>query len=190
MVKRAATKSPATKSAATSGDASAKTEKGKEKGELVKQPGSNLLADPFTRMGIGEWFDRWPELFARRWPESLHGIPFVDDGFRMEQFVEADGTVVVRGELPGLDADNDVTITLADDRLTIKAEREERSEEKDNGHFRSEFHYGSLERSVRVPAGARADDVTATYADGILEVRVPVDDDVSSVTTVPVVKKD
>ncbi len=145
--------------------------------------------DPFARIGLGEWFERWPELFARRWPESFHDMPFVDEGFRMEQFVEDDGTIVVRGELPGLDPDHDVTITLDDDRLVIAGEREERHEDQHNGGYRSEFRYGSFKRSVRLPAGAKTDEVMATYTDGILEVRVPVDREMPAVTTVPIAKK-
>jgi HSP20 family protein len=147
------------------------------------------LPDPFGRLGLTDWFDRWPDLFARRWPESFHGLPFVEEGFRMEQFVEDDGTIVVRGELPGLDPDEDVTITLDDDRLTIAGSREERHEDKSNGGYRSEFRYGSFERSVRMPAGAKTDEVTATYVDGILEVRVPVDTETPEVTRIPIAKK-
>ncbi|HEY5664351.1 MAG TPA: Hsp20/alpha crystallin family protein [Ilumatobacter sp.] len=148
-----------------------------------------VLADPFSRIGLSEWFDRWPELFARRWPEAFHGMPFIDDGFRMEQFVEDDGTVVVRGELPGLDPDRDVEITVDADRMTISASRQETHEDKHDHTYRSEFRYGSFERSVRLPVGARADAITATYVDGILEVRVPVDTAAPSVTTVPIAKK-
>ncbi len=150
---------------------------------------TTALPDPFSRIGLTDWFDRWPELFARRWPESFHGLPFVDDGFRMEQFVEDDGTIVVRGELPGLDPDNDVTITLDADHLTIAGEREDRREETKNGGYRSEFRYGSFERTIRLPAGAKTDDVVATYTDGILEVRVPVDTETPAVTTIPIAKR-
>jgi HSP20 family protein len=149
----------------------------------------SALPDPFSRIGLSEWFDRWPDLFARRWPESFSGIPFFDEGFRMEQFVEDDGTIVVRGELPGLDPDQDVTITIDDDRLTVAGEREEHHEDKHNGGYRSEFRYGSFERTVRLPAGAKTDEVTAVYTDGILEVRVPVDTEAPEVTTIPIAKK-
>lgn len=157
--------------------------------ETVPATTPTILPDPFPRLGLSDWFDRWPDLFARRWPESFHGIPFVDEGFRMEQFVEDDGTIVVRGELPGLDPDEDVTITLDDDRLTIAGEREERREDKKNGGFRSEFRYGSFERTVRLPVGAKADQVEATYVDGILEVRIPVDTEVPEATKIPISKK-
>ena len=51
--------------------------------------------------------------------------------------------------------------------------REERTEDKRPEGYRSEFHYGSLTRSIRLPEGATEADVKATYKDGILEVRVP-----------------
>ena len=54
--------------------------------------------------------------------------------------------------------------------LTIRAER--REEKKEGG--RSEFRYGSFTRSVTLPPGADENDVTATYTNGILEVRVAI----------------
>ncbi|EKT76412.1 putative small heat shock protein, partial [Rhodococcus opacus M213] len=39
---------------------------------------------------------------------------------------------------------------------------------------RSEFHYGSFYRSMPLPAGAKEDDIAASYTDGILTVTMPV----------------
>ena len=58
--------------------------------------------------------------------------------------------------------------------MRIKAHREERQEEKEKGGYRTEFRYGSFSRTLRLPEGATADDVKATYTDGVLEVRVPI----------------
>lgn len=91
---------------------------------------------------------------------------------KVEEFVE-DGTCVIRAELPGMDPDKDVDITVDDGVLHLTATREERTEEERPEGYRTEFHYGSLRRSIRLPEGASADDITATYRDGILEVRVP-----------------
>lgn len=41
-------------------------------------------------------------------------------------------------------------------------------------HPRVKFHYGSFYRSMPLPAGAKEDDIDATYTDGILTVTVPV----------------
>jgi HSP20 family protein len=48
-----------------------------------------------------------------------------------------------------------------------------RSTRKQPDGYRSEFHYGRLARSIRLPEGATEAEVTASYKDGILEVRVP-----------------
>jgi len=75
----------------------------------------------------------------------------------------------VRAELPGMDPEKDVQITVSNGILTIHAERRE---ETQNRH-RSEFRYGMLQRSVRLPANADEENVTAKYGKGILEVTVP-----------------
>lgn len=84
-----------------------------------------------------------------------------------------DGSYEVRAEIPGVDPEKDVDITVRDGLLTIKAERAEKSES--NG--RSEFSYGSFARSVTLPRGADEDAITASYDKGILTVSVPVSAD-------------
>ncbi|MFF1383369.1 Hsp20/alpha crystallin family protein [Arthrobacter sp. NPDC058288] len=91
---------------------------------------------------------------------------------RVEQFLDGN-TLVVRAEVPGLDPEKDVDVSVADGMLHIKAEREEKTEHKSKTGYRSEFRYGSFARSVSLPPGAREEDVTASYKDGVLEVRAP-----------------
>jgi HSP20 family protein len=88
---------------------------------------------------------------------------------RVEDYV-SEGQYVVRAELPGIDPEKDVEITVDDGVLTVKAER--REEKKESG--RSEFRYGSFTRSVTLPTGADEENVAASYRDGILEVRTPI----------------
>ena len=88
---------------------------------------------------------------------------------RVEDYV-SEGQYVVRAELPGIDPEKDVEITVEDGVLTVKAERQE--EKKEAG--RSEFRYGSFTRSVTLPRGADQENVAASYRDGILEVRTPI----------------
>lgn len=123
-----------------------------------------------------DWFDR---LFEWPWPRprfmpalfrSLEGAEML----RVEEFVEG-GDVVVRAEMPGIDPDKDVEITVSDHVLRIRAERREEKKTEGKGSYRSEFRYGSFARSVTLPAGASEKDVKATYRDGILEVRIPID---------------
>ena len=70
--------------------------------------------------------------------------------FRVETYVK-DNNYVVRAELPGLDPEKDIEITVEDRTLTIHAER---SEEQQEAH-RSEFRYGSFTRSVVLPDRAK-----------------------------------
>lgn len=57
--------------------------------------------------------------------------------------------------------------------LTIAARREAKMQEKG----RSEFHYGSFQRTVSLPEGANTAKITAKYHDGVLEVTVPYEQD-------------
>ena len=75
-----------------------------------------------------------------------------------------------RAELPGVDPEADVEVTVESGMLTIRAER--REESKQDRH--SEFKYGSMTRSIALPERADPDKITATYDKGILEVTVPI----------------
>ncbi|WP_107772602.1 Hsp20/alpha crystallin family protein [Nocardioides sediminis] len=100
---------------------------------------------------------------------------------RVEDYVEGD-TYVLRAELPGIDPDKDVEITVDRDVLTISGERREEVKERN----RQEMHYGSFMRSVTLPGDAREKDISASYADGVLEVRVPFDEDQDRTRRIPV----
>ena len=89
--------------------------------------------------------------------------------FRLEEAIR-DDRCVIRAELPGLDPENDIEVTVEGRILTIRAERRQ----QDNRPYRSEFRYGSFARAVRLPARVDAADVTARYDKGVLEVSVPV----------------
>jgi HSP20 family protein len=151
-------------------------------------PATTSVPEPFGWMGMGDWLDRWPDLFTRRWPDPFRNVPFFGEGCLLEQYVDDDGTIVLRAELPGVDVDDDIDIHIEDGRLTISGHREEREEHKGKLSYRSEFRYGSFERTVRLPAGARVDDIEANYEDGILEVRVPVDTEGEGVRKVAISK--
>ncbi|TNC21821.1 Hsp20/alpha crystallin family protein [Amycolatopsis alkalitolerans] len=88
---------------------------------------------------------------------------------RVEDYVE-DGTYVVRAELPGMDPKEDIHVTVERGELRLQAER--KFVKHDRGH--TEFAYGTFARTVRLPEGADAAQVTAGYEAGVLEVRIPV----------------
>lgn len=121
------------------------------------------VRDAWPLSVFGPWraFD---ELFHDGWGRRLVAV---------EEFTE-DGTIVVKAELPGIDPDKDVEITVSDGMLNITAERSEEEEKTGRNFHRREFRYGSFARSLPIPQGVVQDQIHATYKDGILEVRVPV----------------
>lgn len=94
---------------------------------------------------------------------------------RVEEFQDGN-TMVIRAELPGIDPERDVELTVVDDTLRLKAQKREQSEHKDKRSYRSEIRYGSFVRTLSLPEGTEEEDISASYADGVLEVRAPVRD--------------
>lgn len=128
-----------------------------------------MRRDPFAHeWPLSRLFGELPEL---RWP-----LPLVvdEDVMKVEEFTE-DGTLVIRAEMPGIDPDKDVDLEVSDGRLSIRAERRTEEETKGREYYRREMQYGAFGRSLPLPAGASEEDVKATYKDGILEIRVPID---------------
>jgi HSP20 family protein len=126
------------------------------------------------------WFADWPR---PRWPELRSLVE--TDPLRVEEFTEGD-QVIVRAEMPGIDPDKDVQITVSDHTLHLRAERRQESKTEEKGGYRSEFHYGSFARTLPLPVGATDKDVKATYKDGILEVRIPIDRKEAEAKKVPI----
>lgn len=103
---------------------------------------------------------------------------------RCEEYTEP-GRMVVRAELPGIDPDKDVEVTIENGLLRIQAHRREEHKER----RRSEFFYGEMVRTMLLPPGTDESGITATYRDGILEVVVPMPEpEKTAATTVPITR--
>jgi HSP20 family protein len=142
--------------------------------------------DPFA-----EWLPF--RAFLREFPEHVHLPEDLADegGLRVDEYTE-DGTLVIRAEVPGIDPDKDVVLEITDGRLTIRADRKQEEEREDRNYYRREMHYGAFARSLPLPPGTDESELTATYGDGILEVRVPVrkPGEAGPKTTIPVNRSD
>jgi HSP20 family protein len=79
----------------------------------------------------------------------------------------------VRAELPGIDPDKDVHLSVVNGRLAIEAERHEESGVDRDGFMLRELRYGKVSRLLPLAAGVTAASIAATYEDGLLEVRIP-----------------
>jgi len=111
-----------------------------------------------------------------------------EDVIKVEEFMDGN-ELVVRAELPGVDPDRDVEISMVDGALCIRAER--RKEEKTEGRHmrRSELHYGSFSRTIALPPGAKESDIKAIYKDGLLEVRCPIEERAGTSSKIPIARQ-
>ena len=89
----------------------------------------------------------------------------------MEMF-EKEDKFVVRAELPGM-KEEDINVCVSDNTLTIKGAKKTASEVKEEDYQFSEMSYGSFSRSFTLPSGVKAEDIKATFKDGVLEVSMP-----------------
>jgi HSP20 family protein len=85
---------------------------------------------------------------------------------------ETEKDYVISGEIPGIDV-KDLNVTLIDGIITIKGEKKKETEEKEENYHRIERHYGSFERSFRVPDKVKTDKLDANYKDGVLKLTLP-----------------
>ncbi len=83
-----------------------------------------------------------------------------------------DGTYVIQVALPGVDP-KAVEVSLMDNVLTVKGERNADHDTTGKDYFVREVAYGAFQRSFALPEGVDAAQVEAKYANGMLEVRVP-----------------
>jgi HSP20 family protein len=80
--------------------------------------------------------------------------------------------VVYAFDLPGLSEDQ-ISIEVKDENLTISAERTKSDETIEDGFYRFERRYGTFARAVGLPQGVDQDSISARYENGVLEVRAP-----------------
>jgi HSP20 family protein len=79
---------------------------------------------------------------------------------------------VVTVEVPGVKPE-ELDITLEDGLLTIQGERRFTQESSDQQFHRVERRYGSFRRSITLPAQVQAEQIEASFENGVLEVIVP-----------------
>lgn len=111
----------------------------------------------------------WESFFEERprWrvEEAGEWLPSLD-------LSETKNDFVVKAELPGIDP-KDIDISLANDILTIKGEKKQEKEEKEENYHIIERSYGSFTRSIRLPREVQSDKISASYKNGVLKITLP-----------------
>jgi len=117
-------------------------------------------------------FDDWAEGLNIRVPsvwkeEGGNGLynPRID-------MVENEKAIKVTAELPGIN-DKDLEITVSDDSITIRGEKSEEKETKENNYHCHERRYGSFERTLPLPSEVDSNKASAEFKKGILQITLP-----------------
>lgn len=110
----------------------------------------------------------WDSFFERRptrVEEVAEWLPTLDVSETKDEYM-------VKAELPGIDP-KDIDISLTNDLLTIKGEKKQEKEEKEENYHVIERTYGSFTRSVRLPGQVQSDKINANFKNGVLKVTLP-----------------
>ena len=85
---------------------------------------------------------------------------------------ETDDAIRIEAELPGV-AENDIRVELVDNVITIRGEKKEEQEDKDESYHVRECSYGTFARAVPLPFAVRPEQVQASFQNGVLTITVP-----------------
>jgi HSP20 family protein len=147
----------------------------------ISKPADTSVSRPRDVFGaMRDEMDRMFERFETDWPRwpRLGAWPRLPSAFRRagtELVVpdldvrENDKSIVIGAELPGVE-EKDVSVTLSNGLLTIKGEKKDQREEKDETHYFSERSFGAFERCLQLPDIIDETKVDATFSKGVLKI--------------------
>jgi HSP20 family protein len=131
---------------------------------LALQQASNRLFEEFFRD-----YDLTPFETRNFWDLSTKVAesdwPFVD-------MSETEKEVVIAAEIPGVDK-NDIDISISENRITIRGEKNQQEEKAGRNYYRFERSYGSFQRSFSLPCEIETEKVDATFKEGVLHIKLP-----------------
>jgi len=116
---------------------------------------------------INRMFDRFFDDFSL---SSFEGR-FQEDYPKID-VTETGSTVQIVADLVGIERD-DIEISISDNILTLRGEKENKFEEKNQNYYRRERSYGSFQREILLPTEVESDKADASLKNGILKILVP-----------------
>jgi HSP20 family protein len=129
----------------------------------TQKPASGIVS---LKQEMDRLFDRF---FEPWWGESVSGVgewtPTLD-------LSETKDALIVKADIPGLES-KDIQVTFQDQVLTIKGERKQETEQKDERFHRVERSHGVFTRAIRLPVAVDASKVSAAFKNGVLAVTLP-----------------
>lgn len=85
---------------------------------------------------------------------------------------ETKDEVIIDAEIPGM-KQSDISVSISDNILTIKGEKKQEKEVKEENFHRVERVYGMFSRSFTLPVGIKEENIKAVYKDGVLKISLP-----------------
>jgi HSP20 family protein len=125
--------------------------------------------DRMFERALGDfWSPTFPRLLR---PDFWRGRPITVEAPTLDIYEEKDD-LIVKAEVPGLSKD-EIDISLDGNTLTIKGEKKKEEEVKEDDYYRCERTFGAFFRSIELPSEVKADKVTASFKNGVIEIRLP-----------------
>jgi HSP20 family protein len=137
----------------------------------------NLMdVNPFTL--LRRFTDEMDRAFAKTAETASFWRPVIEVKRKQDK-------LLVHAELPGLKKE-DVKVSITGDVLEIEGEKKLETEENRKGYIYSERNYGRFYRAIPLPEGVNVEAAAAEFADGVLEISIPVPEVKPAVKEVPV----
>lgn len=156
-----------------------------EKGAQAPMAGTSMAGMPMTNTlrAMRDEMDRLFDSFSQRFGfPSMHRMFEAEPLVRYEtsfifpvpavDVVEDDKAYRISAELPGMEEKN-VDLSVENDVLTIRGEKQEEKEQKEKNYYLSERRYGSFQRSFQLPDSVDQDKIEASFEKGVLTVTLP-----------------
>ena len=125
--------------------------------------------DPFRNLGdIQGEMNRLFDAVTGRHPSRADGAPWLP----AVEMQETGDELVLTAEVPGV-REKDIAVSITGDVLSIKGDRRQDFDEKQQKILVTERAYGQFERLIQLPFAVKAEAIKATYHDGLLEIRLP-----------------
>ncbi|SNB45348.1 HSP20 family protein [Geobacter sp. DSM 9736] len=126
--------------------------------ERMERMFDEFFKHPFSLLTRTPWSRSFSEF------EQVHA-PHVD-------VFEEGNSVVVKAEVPGISKE-EIDVTFKENVLTISGEKKKEEKVENKDYYQLERSYGSFSRSIFLPTEVKTEEASATFKDGVLEIRIP-----------------
>ncbi len=116
--------------------------------------------------------DQMRESFHTGWPTTRSEVGVWGEWFPEFDLSETKDALLVKAEVPGINP-KDIHISLVDNTLTIKGEKKQEMDEKNENYHYIGRGYGAFARAIPLPREVEGEKVKASYKDGVLKIVLP-----------------